>query len=148
MPAGIQPPIYRHRRHTGAYYSICTRVSRSVFDACVQARLCATYCFEKYVTADANRLQQTNVFYTSSQVGIAKEKVVNIDKLSELAAAELFVASAPRHRHVRTCVEWLRSAGIRLCEVGCAPSGSSRTWPANMSLEPVLIRRFPILLLD
>ena len=30
------------------------------------------------------------------QVGIAKEKVVNISRLSELAAAELFVASAPR----------------------------------------------------
>lgn len=30
------------------------------------------------------------------QVGIATEKVVNIDPLSELAAAELFVASAPR----------------------------------------------------
>lgn len=31
-----------------------------------------------------------------SQVGIAKEKVVNIGRLSELAAAELFVASASR----------------------------------------------------
>lgn len=30
------------------------------------------------------------------QVGIAKEKVVNIGRLSELAAAELFVATAPR----------------------------------------------------
>ena len=30
------------------------------------------------------------------QVGIAKEKVVSIGRLSELAAAELFVASAPR----------------------------------------------------
>lgn len=39
-------------------------------------------------------------FVSLSQVGIAKEKVVNIGKLSELAAAELFVASAPRE--VRT----------------------------------------------
>lgn len=30
------------------------------------------------------------------QVGIAKEKVVNIGRLSEVAAAELFVASASR----------------------------------------------------
>lgn len=30
------------------------------------------------------------------QVGIAKEKVVNIGRLSDLVAAELFIASAPR----------------------------------------------------
>lgn len=30
------------------------------------------------------------------QVGIAKEKIVNIGRLSDVTAAELFVASAPR----------------------------------------------------
>lgn len=53
--------------------------------------------------------------FRCSQVGIATEKVVNIDKLSELAAAELFVASAPRE--VRTV--WYPSF---LCVTAIAPN--------------------------
>ncbi|CAM9157825.1 unnamed protein product [Ectocarpus sp. 6 AP-2014] len=43
-----------------------------------------------------------------TQVGIAKEKVVNIGRLGELAAAELFVASAPR----KVTVEELRGGMV------------------------------------
>lgn len=44
------------------------------------------------------------LIFVCVQVGIATEKVVNIDRLVDLAAAELFVASAPREVKCDLCL--------------------------------------------
>lgn len=55
-----------------------------LFESKNRAKRCALVCFVLFCRV------------LRLQVGIAKEKVVDIDRLSDLAAVELFVASAPR----------------------------------------------------
>lgn len=54
-----------------------------------------------------------------TQVGIAKEKVVNIGRLSELAAAELFVATAPREVTMEELRGGMLVSGHQVQDAGC-----------------------------
>lgn len=62
-----------------------------------------------HICHDAQRIVHgwDRLVFGFPQVGIATEKVVNIERLSELAAAELFVASAPRKVRVTLSMSYL-----------------------------------------